>query len=78
MNKGKRVLAEFGRIAVVIIQKINKGKNYTNIGNLDTFQESQNGRVVVTDIANITDITDIAKEVSKQNFGCRKLLDINL
>ncbi len=69
MNKGKRVLAEFGRIAVVIIQKINKGRNYINIGNLDTMCQY---------IVNIIDIVDIAKEVSKQNFGCRKLLDVNL
>jgi len=35
-------LAEFSRIAVVMIWKINEGRNYTNIGNLD-----------IADIANI-------------------------
>ena len=44
---------------------MNEGRDYTKIGNLDTIWELQKNRVTVMDIANITDITDIAKEASK-------------
>ena len=42
------------------LQKMNKGKSYTKIGNLDTIWEQQKDRVTVTVIINIADIMDIA------------------
>ena len=68
-------LADFGRIAVVMMWKTDEGRNYTNIGNLDTMcQYIAN----IANIANIADIVDIAKEASRQNFGCRKPLNVDL
>ena len=38
------------------LQKMNEGRDYTKIGNLDTIWEQQKDGVTMTDIANITDI----------------------
>ena len=46
-------LAEFGGIAEVMMWKTNEGRNYTDIGNLDTMCQ------------HIANIADIAKEASK-------------
>ena len=47
---------------------MNKGRGYTKIGNLDIVWELQRDRLTVTDIANITDIADIANGISRSDF----------
>ena len=42
------------------LQKTNKDRNYTKIGNLDIVLGVVKGRVTVAGIANIADIADIA------------------
>ena len=50
------------------LQKTNKGRHYTKIGNLDTIWEQQQDRVTVTDIMNIADIADIANGIKRSAF----------
>ena len=52
-------LADFGRIAVVMLWKTDKGRNCTNIGNLDTMCQH---------IANIADIADIVNGIKRSDF----------
>ena len=44
---------------------MNKGRDYTKIGNLDTIQELQKDMLTVTDIANIADIVN---GIKRSNF----------